>query len=194
MSVSPRAEAPNGIMTRDAYLEWADGRPGRYERVDGRVVAMAPEQVRHSRIKGEVFVALREAVAAAGLPCEVLMEGPTIAIGDSDYEPDAIVRRGTEELPETGLSVPDPIILVEVLSPNTRRTDLSQKLADYFLVSSVQHYLILFADRVRAIHHRRSGDRIETRVLADGAITFDPPGLTVPLAAFYPARPPRRGT
>jgi hypothetical protein len=45
--------------------------------------------------------------------------------------------------------------------------------------------LILFADRVQAIHHRRAGDRIETRVLTDGDVTLDPPGIVLPLGSFY---------
>lgn len=149
---------------------------------------MAPERVRHTRIKGEVFAALRAAVAAGGLPSEVLMDGPTIEIGESDYEPHAIVRCGSEPLSGKSLAVADPTVIVEVLSPTTRRIDISRKLADYFQLPSVQHYLILFSDRVRAVHHRRDGDRIETRILRDGDVTLDPPGITVALAGLYPER------
>ncbi|MSO99790.1 MAG: Uma2 family endonuclease [Acetobacteraceae bacterium] len=173
-------------MSRAEYRLWAEGRPGRFERINGQVVAMAAERVGHSRIKGKVYLTLTAAVAAEGLPCEVLVDGPTIEVGESDYEPDVIVRCGTEVVSDDSLAVPDAMVIVEVLSPTTRRTDVSQKLADYFLVPSVQHYLILFADRVQAIHHRRAGDRIETRVLTQGDIMLDPPGLTVTLASFYP--------
>ena len=185
MGVLARVNEPDGWMSREEYRLWAEGRPGRFERVNGRVVAMAPERVGHARIKGAVFVALRTAIAAAGLPCEVLIDGPTIEVGESDYEPDVIVRCGSDVVSDDSLVVPDPTILVEVLSPTTRRTDVSQKLADYFKVPSVQHYLILFADRVQVIHHRRAGDRIETRVLTEGAVTLDPPGITVALGSFY---------
>jgi Uma2 family endonuclease len=174
-------------MSRADYLRWAEGRPGRFERIDGRVVAMAPERVGHTRIKGRAYMALMAAVEAAGLPCEVLVDGPTIEVGESDYEPDVIVRCGSDVLSGDSLAVQDATIIVEVLSPTTRRIDVSRKLADYFQLPSVQHYLILFADRVRAIHHRRSGDRIETRVLSEGDVTLDPPGITIPLGEFYPA-------
>ena len=187
MGVLARVDEPDGWMSRAEYRLWAEGRPGRFERIDGQVVAMAPERVGHARIKGEVFVALRAAVAAAGLPCEVLVDGPTIEVGESDYEPDVIVRCGSDVVPDDSLVVPDATIIVEVLSPTTRRTDVSQKLADYFQVPSVKHYLILFADHIQAIHHRRVDDRIETRVLTDGDVTLDPPGLTVSLAGFYEA-------
>jgi len=190
MGVLARVDEPDGWMSRAEYRLWAEGRPGRFERINGQVVAMAPERVGHARIKGEVYVALRAAVAAAGLPCEVLVDGPTIEVGESDYEPDVIVRCGGATLSGDSLAVPDATVLVEVLSPTTRRTDVSQKLADYFKVPSVQHYLIMFADRVQAIHHRRVGDRIETRVLTEGDVTLDPPGIAVSLASLYPAGGP----
>jgi Uma2 family endonuclease len=187
MAVLASVDEPDGRMSRDEYRLWAEGRPGRFERIDGRVVAMAPERVGHARIKGEAFAALRSAIAAAGLACEVLIDGPTIEVGESDYELDVIVRCGTEVVSDDSLAIPDAMILVEVLSPTTRRTDVSQKLVDYFKVPSVQHYLILFADRVQAIHHRRAGDRIETRVLTVGDVSFDPPAIVVPIEKFYPA-------
>jgi Uma2 family endonuclease len=187
MSVLASIDEPDGWMSRVEYRRWAEGRSGRFERIDGQVVAMAPERVGHTRIKGEAYVALRAAVAAAALPCEVLVGGPTIEVGESDYEPNVIVRCGPDALSGDRLVVPDATIIVEVLSPTTRRTDVSQTLADYFQVPSVKHYLILFADHIQAIHHRRVDDRIETRVLTDGDVTLDPPGLTVSLAGFYEA-------
>ena len=186
MASLARNEQPEGRMTRAEYRRWAEARAGRFERIDGQVVAIAPERIVHTRIKGEVYLALRRAVAAGGLSCEVLMDGPTIEVGDSDYEPDAIIRCGADPLSGEVLSVPDPVVIVEVLSPTTRRIDVSQKLADYFRLPTVQHYLILFADRVQAIHHRRGIDRIETRVVTEGQIVLDPPGVSVPLSELYP--------
>jgi Uma2 family endonuclease len=186
MSVLARVDEPDGWLSRDQYRLWAEGRFGRFERIDGQVVAMAPERVGHARIKGKVFMALTAAMEAAGVPCEVLVDGPTIEVGESDYEPDVIVRCGSGVLSGDSLAVPDATAIVEVLSPTMRRIDVSRKLVDYFQVPTVQHYLIVFADRVRAIHHRRAGDRIETRVLSEGDVTLDPPGIAVPLASFYP--------
>jgi Uma2 family endonuclease len=186
MGVLARVDEPDEWLSRAEYRLWAEGRPGRFERINGQVVAMAPERVGHARIKGEVYVALRAAVATADVPCEVLVDGPTIEVGESDYEPDVIVRCGSAPLSGDSLVVPDATVIVEVLSPTTRRTDVSQKLADYILLPSVHHYLILLADRVRAIHHRRAGDQIETRVLTEGDGTLDPPGVAVSLAGFYP--------
>ena len=43
---------PETPMTRDEFLVWAEQQPsGRFERIDGIVVAMAPERASHNRCK-----------------------------------------------------------------------------------------------------------------------------------------------
>ena len=60
---------PDGYYSREAFRRWCDAQPtGRYERVDGRIVPMAPERGAHLRVKAAVYIALRRAVAAAGVP------------------------------------------------------------------------------------------------------------------------------
>ena len=85
--------------TRDEYRRWCAAQPsGRYERVDGRIVAMAPERGAHLSVKGAVYKALGRAVAgavaAAGVDCQALPDGATVETGDSDCEPDAVVNCG----------------------------------------------------------------------------------------------------
>ena len=174
-------------MSRDEYRRWAEAQPrGRFERVAGEVVAMAPERAAHNLVKMRAWRALDAAVRAAGLPCQAFGDGMTVEIGDDyDYEPDALVNCG-DRLPADAVAVPNPVVVVEVLSPSSRSTDTGAKLADYFRVPSVSHYLILRADRPQVIHHRRhGGGGIETRVLAEGALRLDPPGIEVSMADFY---------
>ena len=172
-------------MGREEFRRWAMEKEVRAERVCGEVVLMAPERVRHNRVKLNVVVALRDAIRGAGLPCEAFTDGVTIEIGeDTDYEPDAVVSCG-ERLDDEAIAVPDPVIIVEVESPSTRSTDAGGKLADYFRLSSVQHYLIVRTSRRQVIHHRRDGERIETRIVSGDTLEFDPPGFAVPLEAFY---------
>ena len=178
---------PSLPMSREEYRRWAEAVPrGRFERIDGVVVAMAPERLSHVDRKMLVWLVLRRAVLAAGLPCHVYGDGVTVAVDDNDFEPDAVVRCG-DALPGDGVSVPDPLVVVEILSPSTRQVDLTRKLVGYFRVPSVQHYLIFWADRPQVIHHRRrdEGEGIDTRVLTTGAIRLDPPGLVVAVEDVY---------
>jgi Uma2 family endonuclease len=159
---------------------------GRYELVDGEVVAMAPERIAHARLKGEVWQALQDAIAAKELPCEALLDGVGVRIDDNTlYIPDALVYCG-EHLTGDQLLVPAPLIVVEVLSPSTSDVDTGGKLEGYFRLASVRHYLIIKSDRRAIIHHRRGDDdSVATRIIAQGAVELDPPGLTLELDRLY---------
>jgi Uma2 family endonuclease len=101
------------------------------------------------------------------------------------YEPDAQVYCGPE-LAGTALEVPDPVVVVEVLSPSTHRVDGSLKLAGYFRLPSLAHYLIVDPTQPSVIHHsRRTGDTILTRIVTEGIIALHPPGLELALRDLY---------
>jgi Uma2 family endonuclease len=62
------------------------------------------------------------------------------------------------------------------------------KLAGYFRLPSVAHYLIVDPTQRSVIHHARgAGDTILTRVISDGVITLDPPGLELAMSDIYGA-------
>ena len=175
-------------MTVDEYLAWAEDQPGRYELLDGAVFAMSPEGAGHAEKKATVHAALLAGIRARGLACYALPDGMTVRINETTaYEPDAVVYCGSK-LPPSALEVLAPVIVVEVLSPSTRHIDLSAKLADYFRLPSVAHYLIVDPARPRVIHHARSsGDTILTRIVNEGRLVLDPPGVEIALADIYPA-------
>jgi Uma2 family endonuclease len=172
-------------LSREEFRRWAEGQPGRYERIDGEPVAMSPERIQHVRIKNRVWAALDRAITAAGLDCEALGDGVTIEVDeDTDYEPDAVVNCGPPALPDA-VAAANPVIVVEVLSPSTQAVDTSDKLADYFRVASIQHYLIVSARRREIIHHQRNGAAIVSRIVDLGSISLDPPGIAIDLAEIY---------
>lgn len=178
---------PHTIADRGRYRRWAESQPrGRYERVAGVIIAMAPERVEHIRVKMRVWRTLDQAVRAAGLPCEALGDGVTVEVGDdTDYEPDAVVNCG-ERISGNAVAAPNPVVIVEVLSPSTRSVDTGAKLTDYLSLPTVRHYLIVRADRRGVTHHRRTeGGNIETRLIAHGAITLDPPGISIDMEDIY---------
>jgi Uma2 family endonuclease len=78
----PSAFEPVVRMSRDEYRAWAEQQlTGRFERVNGVVVAMAPERAGHNPRKALVWQALRQAVQAARQPCEVYTDGMTVEVG-----------------------------------------------------------------------------------------------------------------
>jgi Uma2 family endonuclease len=109
----------------------------------------------------------------------------TVEVGESDYEPDAVVHCG-DKLPDDAVAVPDPLIIVEVLSPSTSATDRAWKLQEYFRLPSLRHYLIVWADKQQVAHHRRDDDgSIDARAVIAGEIRLEPPGITISVEDIY---------
>ncbi|HEX8417213.1 MAG TPA: Uma2 family endonuclease [Methylobacterium sp.] len=181
MSVQPKAR-----MNVDEFLAWAGDRPGRYELLDGEVYAMSPQRARHAEVKFSIQTALKVGIRAASLPCRMLPDGLTVRIDRSTaYEPDALVYCG-QRLDGDAIEAPEPIIVVEVLSPSTGNIDTGQKLGGYFRVPSVSHYLIVDPKARIVIHHRRGADDlIETRIVSAGTLDLAPPGLSLSLDAVF---------
>lgn len=167
-------------MTSDEFIAWAMSRPKgeRYELAAGEVVAMAPERAAHARAKLRIVRRLAEAIEAQGLPCEAYTDGMAVEVdAETIYEPDATLRCGAP-LPDDAVRMTDPIIVVEVLSPSTRARDAGAKLEDYFRLPSVRHYLIVKTENRTVIHHARdAAGAITTRIVTDGALHLDPPGI-----------------
>ncbi len=174
-------------MTVDEFLPWAEAQErGRYELHDGQVIMMSPERAAHWKVKLNAVIALRDAIKAAGLSCHAVPDGATVRISvHTAFEPDALVYCG-EEVPGHSLEVPNPVIVVEVLSPGTQMMDLRDKLHGYFTVPSVYHYLIVDPEKQMVIHHARGeGDTLRTRLLTAGELRLDPPGLSVAVPSLF---------
>ena len=153
-------------MTVDDFLAWAETQEGRWELFDGVPVAMSPERVIHGRVKYLVGRAFERAIERAGVPCQFLLDSVAVRIDKHrSYQPDALVYCG-QPLPGDALEAPNPVVVVEVLSPSNAMKDLRDKLVGYFLVASVVHYLIVDPDDRLVIHHARGdGDAIATRIV-----------------------------
>ncbi len=175
-------------MTVDEFLAWAEGRDGRYELVDGEVLAMSPQRLSHAVVKLSAVNALRAAIGKSGAYCRALPDGLTVRISKSTaFEPDALVYCGPPH-PGDAIEIPNPVVVVEVISPSSQYIDTGVKLRGYFQVSSVQHYLVIDPERNLLIHHQRGeGDLLATRIVTEGELRLDPPGLTLGLAEIFAA-------
>ena len=172
-------------LSREEFYRWAEAQPRRYERVAGQPVAMSPERAAHVQIKYQIWVALTRAIQIAGLDCQVIGDGITVEVDeDTDYEPDAVINCGAPVNPDT-IAAPNPVVVVEVLSPSTQSIDTSEKLTGYFRVPSIEHYLVVGVRRREVIHYQRAKDEIASRVVNLGTIQLDPPGIAVDINEFY---------
>src|SRR5271157_2668499 len=181
------ANAAENDLDVDTFLRWAEGRQGRWELREGQPVLMSPERAAHALTKYAAQESLKAAIQRAGLPCRMFPDGMTVRIGArTAFEPDALVVCPSP-LDLHTMEIPNPIVVVEVLSPSTAADDHGVKLDGYFSLPSVEHYLTISPDRRVMIHHKRGADAIETRILREGLVRLDPPGLEAEVAAFFVA-------
>ena len=175
-------------MSVDEFRPWAERQPDRWELFDGVAVSMSPERVIHGDTKYRAARAFDEAIGKAGVPCRFVLDSAAVRIdARNSYQPDLLVYCG-EPVSGDATVVPEPVVVVEVLSPGNAMKDLRDKLQGYFLVPSIWHYLVVDPDKRIVIHHSRgNSEEIATRIVSEGNIALDPPGLIVPLAALFSA-------
>jgi Uma2 family endonuclease len=144
-------------MTLEEFLRWDDGTDTRYELIDGFPVAMAPPAEAH-RILAVRLVSRIDAALAGRRPCNAQIE-PGVVRPDranSYYVPDIAV---TCEPNEPGRqAMVDPILIVEILSPGTERTDRRLKLPAYQTIESVREIMLIDVDSHHAELYRREND------------------------------------
>jgi Uma2 family endonuclease len=174
-------------MTTTEFLAWADTQDqGTFELFEGEIIAMAPERVGHAQCKANTWRALADAIKAADLPCQAFVDSLGVKISDdTTYVPDALVNCGPP-LPADVMLAANPVIVVEVLSPSTRHIDKSTKLADYFTIPSLHHYLVIELNKRYILHYQRQPDgNVLVRVVRDGQIKLDPPGITIAVTELF---------
>jgi Uma2 family endonuclease len=173
-------------MSVAEFLVWVqDQDKGRFELIDGQPVAMAPERAEHVAAKLRAANAFAAAIQRAGVRCEAFVEGLAVAVdGSTSYQPDALVNCGEPVAPDA-MTAPDPLLVVEVLSPSTRGIDTTVKLAGYFRVATLAHYLIVDLGQRHIVHYRKQADgTVTVAVITGGDIALEPPGISVAVSSL----------
>ncbi len=169
-------------MTLDQFLAWEEAQPLRHEFDGWHPVAMTGGTDLHEAIGGTLRALLRERLR--GKPCRV--RGPTLKIevqGRIRY-PDAFVY--CTPVPPGETVIREPVVVFEVLSPGTSRTDRIEKLREYQATPSILRYIILEQDSVAATVFAREGDHWDARVLTGGEILELPEiDAAIPLSDIY---------
>jgi Uma2 family endonuclease len=174
-------------MTVDEFLVWAEGQEGRWELHNGVPYRMPREGVGHSEARFAIHAALRHACSRRHLICHVVGRGVGVRVSShAMHIPDALVYCGPE-LPDDSIEVPNPVILVEVVSP-FRKVGASQKLEGYFSLPSVHHYLIVDPAGPPVIHFSRQADvTIQRSLVHEGSLILSPPGIEAAMAECFAA-------
>jgi len=140
----------------DEYLSGELRSAIKHEYVGGVVYAMAGGSNAHNMVKGNIFASLHEQLR--GRPCQPFDSDTKIRIRLSTqvrfYYPDvSVVCRPN---PQDDSFQDEPVVIVEVLSPETRRTDEGEKKDAYLTIPSLAAYLLVEQTSPSLVAFRRA--------------------------------------
>ncbi len=180
-----RMSAAPHPTTAEAFLGWAESQPTRHEFDGIRPVAMTGGDLGHSRLIRNISRALANRLA--GRPCDPL--GPDAAIataGDTIRHPDAVVT--CTPFSDRDRLVPDPVVVFEVVSPSSVRTDRVTKLHECQAVPGIRRHIIVEpgAVAVTVLSRDHADEAFHVTGLADTDILDLPEtGIEIPVADLY---------
>jgi len=179
MNVQPRVP-----MDKDTFLAWAQGREGRFELVERRVVMMVGGSKTHALIASQLMRALWARIDVT--KWVVLGSDLAVDVGpDSLRYPHAIVDciGGQRAVVATA-----PVLIAEVLSPSSATLDLGDKAAEYLRLPSLATYLVLSQDEIKAwVYLKGSEQHAGPEPIRGAEATIRVPalGIELPLAEIY---------
>lgn len=183
-------KAPALRMTVADFLDWpGDGRAKRHQLVDGAVRAMAPASVTHGIIQATLAYLVTRRLIEAQSPCRAITEPavvPRLQANTNLRVPDLGVTCSPNEPGQ--LVVPDPVLLVEILSPGNE-ADTRENVWAYASIPSVREILIVHSTRIAAELLRRQSDGSWPKEPEDigpsGTLRLESIDLTCPLTDLY---------
>lgn len=126
------------------FLSWELGQELRHEYLDGEVFAMSGGTLEHNMATGAVFATLRQHLR--GRPCRAFVSDVKVDVQASNafFYPDVVVTCSANDLAHTkAVTVSEPTLIVEVLSPSTAAYDRGNKFGHYRQLASLQEYVLV---------------------------------------------------
>lgn len=169
-------------MTVEQFLTWEERQELRYEFDGMQPVAMTGGTAAHAAIQRNLAIAVGGRLH--GTPCQFFGSDLKIVLAGKVRYPDgfvvcAPVARGSTV-------VYDPVVIFEVMSDSTARTDLVTKNREYAAAASVLRYVVLAQDEIGGTMFERAGADWTGRLLRhEDMIRMPELGIEVPLVELY---------
>ncbi len=169
-------------MTLTEFLDWEHRQELRYEFDGFAPVAMAGGTIAHATLQRNLAVSI--AGRLRGKPCNFLGSDLKVQVAGSIRYSDGFVVCTPQDPRAT--VVHDPVIVFEVLSPSTARTDRIVKAREYEATPSIQRYVMLEQDFVGATVFARAALAWSAHTLTEEDTLLLPEiDAAIPLAELY---------
>jgi Uma2 family endonuclease len=169
-------------ITLPEFLAWEERQELRYEFDGFQPVAMTGGTLAHDRITFNIQKALDRRLE--GKPCRPF--GPNVKIlsaGRVRY-PDALVTCTSQDPRSSVIS--EPVVVFEVVSESTSRTDRIEKVREYQATPSIQRYVIVEQDAIAAtVFERATNDWIGRVFAGDAVLAIPEVAIAIPLVELF---------
>ncbi|MDF1712439.1 MAG: Uma2 family endonuclease [Akkermansiaceae bacterium] len=170
------------LISPEDYLEGELRSSVKHEFVGGHVYAMSGGTMAHQRIARNF--SRHTGNQLAGKDCEPTNSDFLVRIkADNDevmYYPDGMIICHSVE--DNEQFTESPTVILEVLSPTTRRIDEAQKYRDYLTIPSLQTYILAETESPTLTLYRRKGDSFQREVITGIDATLSLPEVEVDIA------------
>ncbi len=168
-------------ISEDEYLEGEEISDIKHEYIDGEVWEMAGASLRHNIITSAVSRHFGNHLE--GARCTTVSSDFKVKTTDCFFYPDVVVLCSDDD--EYNYFTDKPLIIVEVLSKNTRKIDQTIKMASYKTLPSLQEYVLIEQDFAEVEVCRRNNNWISERYFLGDDVTFESIDLTLSVEAIY---------
>jgi len=169
-------------MTATEFLVWEEKQELKWEFDGSQPVAMTGGTDAHAAIQGNLLTALNNRLR--GKHRYARNSEVKIEIGSKYRYPDAFVSC-TRVAPSATIAA-EPVVIFEVLSESTAKTDRTTKLMEYRSLPSLQRYVLLEQDQVVATVITRVDTGWSIEVLdATGTLSMPEIDVEITMAELY---------
>jgi Uma2 family endonuclease len=154
------ATNPKTLLTEQEYLAFERRSEFRHEYFAGEIFDMTGASREHNLIVTNLVVALGSQLRDR--PCNVYANDLRVKVRRARHYayPDVVVTCGEEEFEDAELdTLPNPLVVFEVLSDSTEAYDRGKKFESYQKVESLTDYLLVSQHARRVEQFTRGGGR-----------------------------------
>jgi Uma2 family endonuclease len=174
------------FISVEEYLDGEKAAETRHEFVGGHVYAMACASEEHNIIVGNIFASLHAHLR--GKACRAFMTDMRVRLAvsatDIFYYPDLMVACDARDTDRYFKRFPK--VLVEVLSPDTERTDRREKFLSYTQIETLEEYILVAQETMEVTIFRRTNRwQPDVAVKPDQSLRLSSIEFAVLLSAVY---------
>lgn len=171
----------NNKISEEEYLQGELVAEFKHEFIDGEVFAMAGASEAHNLLSINMLSELRNKLR--GTPCRTFIADMKVKVANDFFYPDVMVVCQNSD--DSDYYKQSPVIIVEVLSPSTRKFDKTAKRLKYQNIPTLEEY-VLIDQTIAEIEVFRKKEHWQSFYYYLGdAITFESLGVTVLVEDIY---------